>query len=328
MLSIGWPPLLTETMGQILRLMAQQLLYGDYNYVNYNSNYNHRMNDIIDNCNDNNDDNYSSDDNRRKRRQDDSETNAIPDLSEWPPELSLTVLKNLNATDLCLAACVWTELATDEVLWHSLSCSQWGYASIYFKPKADNFSYRRLYLQLDEGSITFNADSQTGIEYFNRHGLVDNNTAEIAQFIHAAKPLDKRQVRLFLNSRPDILDYLVNLENFENQFLPIALRRFFTVLQAPNKRDHYLHLLVDKFSHRFSQCNPELGLSADTIYVLCFSLIMLSVDLSSPHIKNKMSKREFIRNVRNAIHRVDDELYGHLYDDIYLKGHIAINANN
>ncbi|KAM7291607.1 putative guanine nucleotide exchange factor [Ixodes scapularis] len=64
------------------------------------------------------------------------------------------------------------------------------------------------------------------------------------------------------------------------------------------------------------------------VYILCFSLIMLSVDLSSPHIKNKMSKREFIRNVRQAVHRADDELYGHLYDDVYLRGHVAPNSED
>ena len=39
----------------------------------------------------------------------------------------------------------------------------------------------------------------------------------------------------------------------------------------------------------------------DSVYVMCFSLILLSVDLTSPHVKNKMSKREFIRNTRNAV---------------------------
>ena len=51
---------------------------------------------------------------------------------------------------------------------------------------------------------------------------------------------------------------------------------------------------------------------------------MLSVDLASPHVKNKMSKREFIRNVRRAVgHRIDDEWCGHLYDNVYLRGHVA-----
>lgn len=67
---------------------------------------------------------------------------------------------------------------------------------------------------------------------------------------------------------------------------------------------------------------------SDMVYILCFSLIMLSVDLTSPHIKNKMSKREFIRNVRHAIRKADDEFFGHMYDDVYLQGHIAPNSED
>ena len=64
----------------------------------------------------------------------------------------------------------------------------------------------------------------------------------------------------------------------------------------------------------------------DTVFIICFSLIMLSFDLSSPHIKNKMSKREFIKNVRRAAREISEELAGHLYDNIYLVGHIAPRA--
>ena len=164
------------------------------------------------------------------------------------------------------------------------------------------------------------------MDYFIRYELVDNNPMEIAKFFYRSKQLDRRQMRLYLNRHQDVLDQLVNLQNFENQFLPHALRRFFSLVQAPNDYDDYLHLMLEKFSQRFVKCNPCLGLSSDVIYILCFSLIMLSVDLTSPHVKNKMSKREFIRNVRNAVHRTDDELFGHLYDDIYLRGHIAPNS--
>ncbi len=64
----------------------------------------------------------------------------------------------------------------------------------------------------------------------------------------------------------------------------------------------------------------------DTVYVVCFSLILLSVDLTSPHIKNKMSKREFIRNTRRAAEGINDDFAGHLYDNIYLIGHVAPQA--
>ena len=42
---------------------------------------------------------------------------TISNISQLPPELALQILKNLNATDLCLAACVWQTLANDEILW-------------------------------------------------------------------------------------------------------------------------------------------------------------------------------------------------------------------
>lgn len=41
----------------------------------------------------------------------------FPDLEALPREISLLVLSYLNATDLCLAACVWQRLGNDEVLW-------------------------------------------------------------------------------------------------------------------------------------------------------------------------------------------------------------------
>lgn len=64
----------------------------------------------------------------------------------------------------------------------------------------------------------------------------------------------------------------------------------------------------------------------ETVYIVCFSLILLSVDLTSPHIKNKMSKREFIRNTRRAAIGITDEFTGHLYDNVYLVGHVAPKA--
>ncbi len=90
----------------------------------------------------------------------------FPDLESIPPELSLQILKYLNATDLCLAACVWSSLANDDILWQSLCKSTWGYATCYRinynKEKSpDKLSatcYRKLFLKLDEATLTFNAD--------------------------------------------------------------------------------------------------------------------------------------------------------------------------
>ena len=178
----------------------------------------------------------------------------FPDLAELPPELGLAVLSHLNATDLCLAGCVWNDLAHDEILWmgyvicihiakyvvcsmkiqhlknlsrldifdsklqsneeqyqnvthifsnktyfldfrlpsncyghmlyfndtyttlfgfismvssiNRLCKSQWGYSSIYHSPGKPLKSYRKIYLLLDEGSLTFCADADMVIPNF------------------------------------------------------------------------------------------------------------------------------------------------------------------
>ncbi|KAI0212830.1 F-box only protein 8 [Lamellibrachia satsuma] len=251
---------------------------------------------------------------------------TFPDLSQLPPELGLLVLSNLNATDLCLAACVWQNLAAIEILWQSLCRSQWPHVSAYQRRYEDGFSFKRLYMQLDEATLTFNADPALGLEYLLRENLVDDTAEEIAQFLHTARDIDWKQMREFLVHRRDVLDRLVELQNFRNHFLPNALRCFFRETHPPNERSDYLSTLVEKFSQRFCECNPQLGLSQDAVYILCYSLIMLSVDLTSPHIKNKMSKREFIRNTRQATAGISDDFVGHLYDNVYLIGHVAPKA--
>ena len=97
------------------------------------------------------------------------------DLNRMPPEIAISVLRHLGATDLCLASCVWQQLASDNILWQGLCRlaskaltktdldrddfrSQWHYASIY---ESDSpIRYRNLFLQLDEGTLTFNSDAE------------------------------------------------------------------------------------------------------------------------------------------------------------------------
>lgn len=252
------------------------------------------------------------------------ENERFPDLADLPPELGLAVLSHLNATDLCLAACVWNDLAHDEMLWMGLCKSKWGYSSIYHAAGNPLKSYRKIYLQLDEGSLTFCADADMGMEYFFKYGLIRNDPKEIARFFHCTEHLNSQQMQNYLDKRGDVLEHLISLQNFNNQFLPNALRTLLSRTLAPNDHGNYLHVLLEKFSRRFCDCNQHLELLPDTVYIVSFSLIMLSVDLASPHVKNKMSKREFIRNVRRAVgHRIDDEWCGHMYDNVYLRGHVA-----
>ncbi len=181
--------------------------------------------------------------------------------------------------------------------------------------------------------------------YLIGKGVLEDSPTAIAKFIFHTNTLNFQSLDKYLQNRPDVLEMLVNLLDFTDMFLPDALRAFFSSIPAPNERGRFLENLLDKFSMRFTLCNLNSGMSkgkehvcmfvcefntcvcADTVFVICYSLIMLSVDLTSPHVKNKMSKREFIRNVRQATARTEasDEVLGHMYDNIYLSGHVATN---
>lgn len=60
---------------------------------------------------------------------------------------------------------------------------------------------------------------------------------------------------------------------------------------------------MEKFSARYVECNPThpILLTPDAAYVLAFSMIMLNTDLHNPGVKNKMSKKVFVRNNLDVI---------------------------
>ena len=75
--------------------------------------------------------------------------------------------------------------------------------------------------------------------------------------------------------------------------------------------------------------------SADTAYVLAFSVIMLNTDAHNPGVKNKMTKEGFLKNNRGIDdgQDLDQEELGALYDrivnnEIKLKDENAKKASN
>lgn len=70
-----------------------------------------------------------------------------------------------------------------------------------------------------------------GMDYFFEKGLVDNNPAEIAKFFHHTSTLSKSKMRQYLEGRHDVIKCMTELQNFENTFLPNALRYIFFVIK-------------------------------------------------------------------------------------------------
>ena len=78
---------------------------------------------------------------------------------------------------------------------------------------------------------------------------------------------------------------------------------------------------MEKFAARYFECNPSKDhpfASADTAYVLAYSIIMLTTDLHSDRVRKKMTKDEFIKNNRgiNDSEDLPNEYLSKIYDEI------------
>lgn len=252
------------------------------------------------------------------------QSRSFPNLATLPPEMAQFVLSYLNATDLCLAACVWDQLGNDDILWQGLCKNNWGFTSAYCR-RVNNCNFKELYMLLDEGRLTFNYDPEKGISYLMTHGVVEDDPVAIAKFLSGSKINLLRPEKLseYLKNRRDILQEIIYIQNFRMLSLPNALRQFFKLVSPPTTRGEYLEDILSGFAARYLKCNPDCGLPQETVYILCYSLILLSVDLYSPQVKRKMSKREFIKNLRGIAVGACDDFIGDLYDNIYIQGHIA-----
>ena len=111
----------------------------------------------------------------------------------------------------------------------------------------------------------------------------------------------------------------VDMLDFKNKDLVQALRLFLEGFRLPGEAQK-IDRLMEKFASRYCACNPsqKLFASADTAYVLAFSIIMLTTDLHSPQVKNKMTKEQYIKMNRgiNDSEDLPEEYLSSIYDEI------------
>ncbi|KAI3385460.1 hypothetical protein SNEBB_000568 [Seison nebaliae] len=291
------------------------------------------------------------------------------DLNRIPLPISFMILKNLSATDLCVAGCIWPRLCANEQLWRNLSLGKWKSSTRSPLMKCE-VSWRQFYLLLDEGTLAFNVNWKSGINFLIRNRVIGEDREEIVEFVfNQSPPLSAIEKGLMMENRRDLVEHLVRLNEVKNSILPNTLRCILSQFEALNGTGDLLHAVILQFSEYYASSNQHLQLTSEEIYILCYSLMLLSIDLTCDYVKNKMSKREFIRNTYNALtthvnergrmqmnergdieendgewpneqqerrnrfihqqrmdmrRRITNDFIGHLYDNVYLLGHIAI----
>ena len=89
----------------------------------------------------------------------------------------------------------------------------------------------------------------------------------------------------------------VDMMKFSDLSFVDALRSFLQHFRLPGEAQKIDRFML-KFAERYCIDNPNHFSSADTAYVLAYSVIMLNTDLHNPQVKKKMTKGDFLKNNR------------------------------
>ncbi|KNA06719.1 hypothetical protein SOVF_178450 [Spinacia oleracea] len=161
---------------------------------------------------------------------------------------------------------------------------------------------RRAYkLEFQEGISLFNRKPKKGIEFLISANKIGNSPEEIAAFLKDASDLNKTLIGDYLGEREDmslkVMHAYVDSFDFQDKQLDESIRVFLQGFRLPGEAQK-IDRIMEKFAERYWKCNPKAFSSADTAYVLAYSVIMLNTDAHNPMVKNKMSAEDFIRNNR------------------------------
>ncbi|KFP57992.1 Brefeldin A-inhibited guanine nucleotide-exchange protein 2, partial [Cariama cristata] len=153
---------------------------------------------------------------------------------------------------------------------------------------------------IEHGIELFNKKPKRGIQYLQEQGMLGSTAEDIAQFLHQEERLCSTQVGEFLGEsnkfNKEVMYAYVDQLDFCGKDFVSALRIFLEGFRLPGEAQK-IDRLMEKFAARYIECNQRQTLfaSADTAYVLAYSIIMLTTDLHSPQVKNKMTKEQYIK---------------------------------
>ena len=171
------------------------------------------------------------------------------------------------------------------------------------------------------GAVKFTLSLKSGLNFFIDNGFVERDARDVALFFLANKDkLDKTQMGEALGREPDspfvkekdidaekggpgfwvrILHHYVDNLDFSGLMFDDAIRLFLSGFRLPGEAQK-IDRIMEKFAEKFTSQNPEVFPSADTAFILAFSVIMLNTDLHNPSIKpeRRMTIDSFLRNNR------------------------------
>ncbi|XP_075094111.1 brefeldin A-inhibited guanine nucleotide-exchange protein 1 isoform X2 [Nicotiana tabacum] len=192
---------------------------------------------------------------------------------------------------------------------------------------------RRAYkLEIQKGVSLFNRKPSKGIDFLMSTKKLGNSAEDVASFLKNTTGLNPSIIGDYLGEREEfplkVMHAYVDSFNFEGMDFGESIRYFLRGFRLPGEAQK-IDRIMEKFAERYCKCNPNSFTSAETAYVLAYSVIMLNTDAHNSMVKDKMTKADFIRNNRGIDDGKDlpEDYLGALYDQI-VKNEIKMNADS
>ncbi|KAJ8767025.1 hypothetical protein K2173_012536 [Erythroxylum novogranatense] len=189
---------------------------------------------------------------------------------------------------------------------------------------------RAFKIEVQKGISLFNRKPSKGIEFLISTKKVGRSPEEVAIFLKNTIGLNETMIGDYLGERDEfclkVMHAYVDSFNFKGRDFGEAIRFFIRGFRLPGEAQK-IDRIMEKFAERYCKCNPNSFSSADTAYVLAYSVIMLNTDAHNSMVKDKMSKADFIRNNRGIDNGKDlaEDYLGAIYDQI-VKNEIKMSA--
>nr|CAB3470896.1 unnamed protein product [Digitaria exilis] len=198
---------------------------------------------------------------------------------------------------------------------------------------SSSLEQRRAYkMELQKGIALFNKKPSKGIDFLIRSKKIGQSSEDVASFLRNTAGLNATMIGDYLGERDDfplkVMHAYVDTLNFEGMDFGQAIRFLLQGFRLPGEAQK-IDRIMEKFAQCYCKCNPNSFSSADTAYVLAYSVILLNTDAHNPMVKNKMSKEDFMRNNRGIDDGKDlpEDYLSALYDQI-VNNEIKMSADS
>ncbi|KAF1744269.1 hypothetical protein MXB_3032 [Myxobolus squamalis] len=194
-----------------------------------------------------------------------------------------------------------------------------------------NTSFASLDLETRIGINIFNINPIMGLSYFVCCFRNMSNPSAIATFLTSCPVFSKKKIGEMLGNISNqfcekILIEFINKYEIVGVPLEDSYRKFMSCFKMPGESQK-IEKIIKLFASQYFLSNKEITFDGyqyeneDSVMIIIYALTILNVDLHNCAVNKKMTREEFIKNVKRIedCANVYDEILGQLYDNILNK---------